>query len=262
MRGRQRGQRAPLPTLTMVALPLLFGLIIGSFLNVVVARVPERRSIWRPRSACPGCAAPIAWYDNIPVLSFLVLRGRCRRCGMSIAWRYPIVEAATGVAFAFAYTLLGPTPEFIEAAVLLAMLIAITAIDLAHQIIPDVITLPGIVAGVVANLATGRVPWLDSLLGVVIGGGIFFLIILASRGGMGGGDMKLGAMLGAFLGWKIGLLAILLGVLAGGSVAVCLLLLGRKGRKEAIPFGPFLALGGAIALLWGDKLLAWYLSRF
>jgi leader peptidase (prepilin peptidase) / N-methyltransferase len=246
----------------MMAFAFLLGLIIGSFLNVVIARVPEHKSIWRPGSACPGCSAPIAWYDNIPILSFLILRARCRRCGMSIAWQYPIVEAATGVAFAVAYSLLGPTPDFVAAAVLLAMLIAITAIDLAHQIIPDVITLPGIVAGVVASFATGHVPWLDSLLGIVIGGGIFFVIILASRGGMGGGDMKLGAMLGAFLGWKLGLLAILLGVLAGGSVAVCLLLLGRKGRKEAIPFGPFLALGGAIAVLWGDRLLQWYLSRF
>jgi len=224
--------------------------------------VPEHKSIWRPRSACPGCAAPIAWYDNIPVLSFLILRGRCRGCAMAIAWRYPIVEAVTGTAFALAYVVLGPTPDFIAAAALLAMLIAITAIDLAHQIIPDVITLPGIATGFVASLAAGRVPWLDSLLGIVVGGGIFFVIIVASRGGMGGGDMKLGAMLGAFLGWKVGLLAVLLGVLAGGSVAVCLLLLKRKGRKEAIPFGPFLALGGAIALLWGDAILAWYLSRF
>jgi len=246
----------------MVALPLLFGLVIGSFLNVVISRLPEGRSVWRPRSACPRCGKPIAWRDNIPVLSFAMLRGRCRDCATAIPWRYPIVEAATGAAFALAYLLLGQTPEFVVAAAFLAMLIAITAIDLAHQIIPDVITLPGIVAGVVANLVTGRVAWLESLIGIAVGGGIFLVIILASRGGMGGGDMKLGAMFGAFLGWKLGLLAVLLGVLAGGVVALCLLLLGKKGRKEAIPFGPFLALGGAIAFLWGDKLLAWYLDHF
>jgi leader peptidase (prepilin peptidase)/N-methyltransferase len=246
----------------MVALPLLFGLVIGSFLNVVIARLPEGRSVWRPRSACPGCGEPIAWYDNIPVLSFAVLRGRCRGCAMAIPWRYPIVEAATGATFGLAYLRLGQTPDFVVAAAFLAMLIAITAIDLSHQIIPDVITLPGIVAGVVANLVTGRVTWLESLLGIAVGGGIFFVIIIASRGGMGGGDMKLGAMFGAFLGWKLGLLAMLLGVLAGGVTALCLLLLGRKGRKEAIPFGPFLALGGAITLLWGEKLLAWYLNHF
>lgn len=246
----------------MVAVPLLFGLVIGSFLNVVIARLPAGRSVLRPASACPGCATPIAWYDNIPVLSFALLRGRCRACGMAIPWRYPIVEAVTGAAFALAFVLLGPTPEFVVAAALLAALIAITAIDLSHQIIPDVITLPGILAGVVASLATGRVPWQESLLGILVGGGIFLVIILASRGGMGGGDMKLGAMLGAFLGWKLGLLALLLGVLTGGLVALCLLILGRKGRKEAIPFGPFLALGGAVTLLWGERLLSWYLGHF
>jgi leader peptidase (prepilin peptidase)/N-methyltransferase len=246
----------------MVVVPLLFGLVIGSFLNVVIARLPEGRSVWRPRSACPGCGALIAWQDNIPVLSFLALRGRCRGCHMAIPWRYPIVEVATGAGFTLVYVHFGPTLDFGVAAALLAALIAITAIDLRHQIIPDAITLPGIPAGVVASLATGRVTWLESLLGIVVGGGIFFVIIVASRGGMGGGDMKLGAMLGAFLGWKLGLLAVLLGVLTGGGVAVCLLLLGRKGRKDAIPFGPFLALGGAIALLWGDKILGWYLGRF
>ena len=246
----------------MVAVTFLFGLVIGSFLNVVIARLPEGKSVLRPRSACPGCGAAIAWYDNIPVLSFALLRGRCRACGMAIPRRYPIVEAATGAAFALAYGLLGPTPDFVVAAALLAALIAITAIDLSHQIIPDVITLPGILAGVLSNLATGRVAWLESLLGIVVGGGIFLVIILASRGGMGGGDMKLGAMLGAFLGWKLGLLALLLGVLTGGIVALCLLMLGRKGRKEAIPFGPFLALGGAITRLWGEPLLGWYLAHF
>jgi len=245
-----------------MVLAILLGLVIGSFLNVVIARVPEQRSVWRPRSACPGCGTPIAWHDNIPILSFVALRGRCRACGMVIPWRYPVVEAATGIVFALNYALLGPTADFVEASALFAMLIAITAIDLRHQIIPDVITLPGILVGAAANLATGRVPWQDSLIGIAVGGGIFLVIILASRGGMGGGDMKLGAMLGAFLGWKLGLLAVLLGVLTGGVVALLLLLLGRKGRKEAIPFGPFLALGGAVAFLWGKTLLEWYLGHF
>jgi len=244
----------------MVVVPLIFGLVIGSFLNVVIVRLPEGRSIWRPGSSCPGCATPIAWHDNIPLLSFAILRGRCRTCGTAIALRYPLVEAATGALFALAYLVFGPTPDFLVAALFLAALVAITGIDLAHQIIPDVITLPGILAGVVANLATGRVSWLESLAGIIVCGGIFLVIILASRGGMGGGDMKLGAMLGAFLGWKLGLLALMLGVLAGGAVALSLLILGRKGRKEAIPFGPFLALGGAVAFLWGETLLRWYLT--
>jgi len=246
----------------MMAVPLVFGLVLGSFLNVVIARVPEGRSVWAPRSACPGCSTPIAWYDNIPIFSFLALRGRCRACGMAIPWRYPVVEAATGVAFLLAYHQLGPAADFLIAAALLAALIAITAIDLQHQIIPDVITLPGIVVGVAASLVGGRVTWIESVIGAAVGGGIFLVIILVSGGGMGGGDMKLGAMLGAFLGWKLGLLALLLSVLSGGAVAIALLALGRKGRKEAIPFGPFMALGGAVAVLWGDRLLAWYLSRF
>jgi leader peptidase (prepilin peptidase)/N-methyltransferase len=181
---------------------------------------------------------------------------------MAIPRRYPLIEVVTAGAFVLAYLLSGSTLDFLIAAAVLAALIAITAIDLRHQIIPDVITLPGIVAGVVLNLATGHVGWLDSLIGIAVGGGIFLVIILVSGGGMGGGDMKLGAMLGAFLGWKLGLLALLLAVLAGGAVAIVLLLLGKKGRKEAIPFGPFLALGGAIALLWGDQVLTWYLGRF
>ena len=246
----------------MVIAPLLFGLVVGSFLNVVIARVPAGRSIWAPRSACPQCQTPIAWYDNVPLVSFAVLRARCRNCRVAIPWRYPIVEAATGAAFALAYARSESVADFAVSAALLAALIAITAIDLREQIIPDVITLPGIVLGFAASLLPGRVGWLDSLIGIAVGGGIFLVIILASNGGMGGGDMKLGAMLGAFLGWKVGLLGLLLGVLAGGAIAVVLLLLGRKGRKEAIPFGPFLALGGAIALLWGNPLLGWYLSRF
>jgi leader peptidase (prepilin peptidase)/N-methyltransferase len=245
----------------MTIIVILFGLAIGSFLNVVIARIPEHKSLWWPRSACPGCHAPIPWHDNVPVLSFVLLRRRCRHCGMAIAWRYPLVEAGTAAAFLLAYATLGPMPELLVALAFLAMLIVITAIDLEHQIIPDVITLPGIAAGVLANLATGRVSWLESLVGVLVCGGLFFVIIVASRGGMGGGDMKLGAMFGAFLGWKVGLLAILLGVLAGGVVALGLLFLGRKGRKEAIPFGPFLALGGAITMLWGRELLGWYLAH-
>jgi len=245
-----------------MAVALLLGLVVGSFLNVVVARLPEGKSLWGPRSACPRCGQPIAWHDNIPLLSFLALRGRCRRCHQRIAWRYPLVEVVTGVGFTLALLQFGPTVDGAAAALLLAALIAITAIDLRHQIIPDLITLPGIAAGFVLNLLGGRVPWRDSLIGIAVGGGIFVIIIVMSRGGMGGGDMKLGAMLGAFLGWQLGLLALFGGALTGGIAAICLLALGRKGRKDAIPFGPFLALGGAVSLLWGDQILAWYLGPF
>ena len=234
----------------------LFGLIVGSFLNVVIARLPERRSLWHPGSACPGCGAAIAWYDNLPLLSFALLRGRCRACALPISWRYPVVEAA-----------FGPTARFVVAAALLAALIAITAIDLQLQIIPNAITLPGIVAGLLANLGTGAVPWLDALIGVLVGGGVFVAIILGyallfREEGMGLGDAKLGAMLGAFLGWKALLFSLFVAVIVGGVLAIVLLATGLRGRKDPIPFGPFLALGGATGLFWGEKVVAWYLSGF
>ncbi len=240
----------------------VFGLVIGSFLNVCIVRLPERRGLWRPGSACPECGTAIRWQDNVPVLSFVALRGRCRACGSRIPWRYPLVEILTSGLFALAYLRFGWSAQFGVSLALISALIVITGIDLAHQIIPDVITVPGIVVGFLLNLGTGRVDWLDSLLGILAGGGTFFAIILASNGGMGGGDMKLGAMLGAFLGWKIALVSLLIAVLAGGAVAVVLLLLKSRGRKDPVPFGPFLALGGIAGLLWGETLLTWYLRSF
>jgi leader peptidase (prepilin peptidase) / N-methyltransferase len=238
------------------------GLLIGSFLNVVIARVPERRSLWWPSSSCPECGTAIAWQDNIPVLSFAALRGRCRACAAPIAWRYPIVEATTAGLFSLAVIMFGPTVEAVAAAALLAMLVALTAIDLERQILPDVITLPGIVFGLVASAATGRVSVSGSLIGVVVGGGVFLIIILASRGGMGAGDMKLAAMLGAFLGWQVVLVSILMAVVVGGILAIGLMASGLRTRKDPIPFGPFLAAGGAVGLFWGERMVQWYLRAF
>jgi leader peptidase (prepilin peptidase) / N-methyltransferase len=240
----------------------LFGLALGSFLNVVIARVPAGRSLVYPGSACPGCSAPLAWYDNIPVLSFVVLRGRCRACGMRIAWRYPIVEAVTAAVLMLAYVAFGPSAEFLIACVLLPALIVMTAIDLQHQMIPDAITLPGIPIGLLINLATGRISWVESGIGILVGGGLFFVIIVASRGGMGGGDLKLGAMLGAFLGWKALLFGLFVAIVLGGAIGAVLLLTGRRGRKDPIPFGPFLAAGGAMALFWGERAFSWWMGGF
>lgn len=246
------------------AAPVLFfmGLCVGSFLNVVIVRVPEGRSLVSPRSACPRCATPIAWYDNIPLLSFAFLRARCRKCREPISWRYPMVEFVTGLLFVWALAERGLTVDLIPALLLVAGLVAITGIDLDHQLIPDAISLPGIAVGLVASTVIGRPGWLDSLIGIVVGGGIFLVIIVASRGGMGGGDMKMGAMLGAFLGWQLALVGILLAILAGGVLAIGVLVLRRKGRKDALPFGPFLALGGLVSLFRGEALLAWYLGTF
>jgi leader peptidase (prepilin peptidase)/N-methyltransferase len=244
-------------------LALALGAVVGSFLNVVAIRLPRGESLVRPGSRCPACGAPIAWFDNIPVLSFVWLRGRCRACRSAISWQYPLVEVATAALFALAAWRAGPRLEvLLPSWALLAALVAVTAIDLAHQVIPDAITLPGIGAGFIASLANPSVGWLDSVLGIVAGGGLIFLVIVVSRGGMGGGDMKLCAMLGAFLGYKLALLAIFSGVLLGGLVAGLLLTTGVKRRKDPIPFGPFLAGGGVIALFMGEEIVRWYLSAF
>ena len=246
----------------MIVAVSLFGLAIGSFLNVVIARVPAGRSLLRPGSACPGCSAPLTWYDNIPVLSFLMLRGRCRACGMHISWRYPVVETITAAVLVVAYVAFGPSADFLVACVMLPTLVALTAIDLDHQMIPDAITLPGILIGLVINLASRRISWLDSVVGILLGGGLFLVIILVSRGGMGGGDLKLGAMLGAFLGWKALIVALFVAIVFGGAIGAVLLATGRRGRKDPIPFGPFLAAGGAMALFWGKQAFSWWMGGF
>jgi leader peptidase (prepilin peptidase)/N-methyltransferase len=241
---------------------VVFGATIGSFLNVVIARLPRQESLIAPGSRCPACASPIRWFDNIPLFSFVWLRRRCRRCDAPIAWRYLVVESLTAALFVLSAWKIGWRLELAPAWVLLASLIAIAAIDLEHQIIPDAITLPGIVVGFAFSLATASPPWLDSLLGVLVGGAIPFAVIVASRGGMGGGDMKLAAMIGAFLGWKLAVLTIFLAVLLGGTTAAALLIGGLRRRKDRIPFGPFLACSAVVSLFWGEALLRWYWSGF
>jgi leader peptidase (prepilin peptidase) / N-methyltransferase len=242
---------------------VILGLVVGSFLNVVIARLPDRRSLWAPASACPGCGNAIAWHDNVPLVSFIALRGRCRACAAPISWRYPIVEGATAILFGVAWIVFGGSlVDFTVAAALLAALVAVTAIDLRYQIIPDAITLPGVLAGLVASVASHRVSWMESAGGILLGAGLFVAVIVLSRGGMGGGDLKLGAMLGAFLGWKAIIVALFIAVVLGGVSAIALLASGRLARKDAIPFGPFLAVGGAMALFWGNAIVAWYLGGF
>jgi len=245
----------------------ILGLVVGSFLNVVIARVPERRSLWSPGSTCAACDAAIAWHDNIPLLSFVMLRAQCRACRAPISWRYPIVEAVTALAFVTAWQVFGVTADFVVAAGLLAALIAITVIDLDRQIIPDVIALPGILAGFLANLATGRVSWGESLAGIALGGGLFIAIAvvgscIAGQDAMGGGDVKFAAMLGAFLGWKVLLFTLFAAAVGGGILAAVLMALGARGRKDPLPFGPFLAAAGAIGLLYGERVVQWYGSAF
>jgi leader peptidase (prepilin peptidase) / N-methyltransferase len=246
----------------LIPFAVLAGAIIGSFLNVVIVRLPRNESLVAPRSRCRTCGTELDWFDNIPILSFLVLRGRCRACGAAVSWQYPIVEAVTALLFALAAWRSTSPADLLVMWLFLAALVAIAGIDLERQVIPDRITLPGIVVGFVTTFLGTRVSWLDSLIGILVGGGILFAVIMLSGGSMGGGDMKLGAMMGAFLGYKLALLALFLAVILGGFVALGLLSTGIRRRKDPIPFGPFLAAAATVAILWGEMILRWYLSVF
>lgn len=245
----------------------VLGAVIGSFLNVCIHRIPAGTSIVFPGSRCPACETPIRWYQNIPVLSYLVLGGKCAQCKTSISRRYPLVEALTGLVFALVLYRFGFHPATLVYWLLGATLIVITFIDLDHQIIPDAISLPGIPVGFACSFLIPWISWTDSLLGILIGGGSLFLVaaayeLLTKKEGMGGGDIKLLAMLGAFLGWQAVLPIIFFSSFAGSLVGVPLMLIKRSDGKLAIPFGPFLAAGALFHLLWGMQLLRWYLSLF
>jgi leader peptidase (prepilin peptidase)/N-methyltransferase len=247
-------------------LAFIAGIMLGSFLNVCIRRVPLRQSIVSPGSRCPRCGAAIHAYDNIPIVSFFVLRGRCRKCRQPISARYPLVELLTGLAMVVLVRHFGLVPELTAYVIFVAALIVITFIDLDHQIIPDVITLPGIVIGVLCA-AVGLGPSLSaSLIGLLFGGGFLYAVaaayeMLARREGMGGGDIKLLAMIGAFLGWQGVLTTLLIASLSGALVGGLLIALRRLGSRSPMPFGPFLAAGAGTALLVGTRLLDWYVDR-
>jgi len=203
--------------------------------------------------------------DNIPLLSFALLRGRCRACGASIPWRYPLVEALTGILFALTVVRFGVTLQAAVLLTFLAGLIVISFIDLDHQIIPNVITLPGIPLGLLTGLLFRDPPLLDRLIGALAGAGFLYLVlfyggVLYGQEAMGEGDLNLIAMVGAFLGWKAVIVTILVGCLVGSVLGLSLIALRRLGRRQHIPFGPFLSLGAVVALFWGDRLIAWYLG--
>jgi leader peptidase (prepilin peptidase) / N-methyltransferase len=245
------------------AVAVLGGLVVGSFLNVVAWRLPRRESLVRPRSKCPSCAAPVSAYDNVPVLSWLLLQGRCRRCGEPISARYPVVEAVTGVLYVAVVLGLHGTREVILGLLLVTFLVPIMLIDLDHRRIPNALTLPA--AGLaVAAIALVEPSWLpEALIAGAAAGGFFLLAALAYPRGMGMGDVKLAGVLGLYLGRAVApsiFIALIAGVLVGAAIVA------RKGaaegRKTAVPFGPFLALGGLVALFAGDEIVDAYLSRF
>ena len=235
-----------------------FGLLIGSFLNVCIWRLPREESIIRPGSHCPACSTVLGARDLVPVLSWLFLRGKCRFCGVKISARYPAVELLTGGLFLVTYLHYGLTPGLVAALVFSSFMVAITFIDLDHQIILDGMLALLAVCGLGLQLWTGSVGCVSMLIGAGVGGGLLLLLAILSRGGMGGGDVKFAAALGFWLGWPGILLGLFLGFVLGGLISVLLLVTRLRGRKDFIPFGPFIAIGAWIALLYGRRILDWY----
>ncbi len=246
----------------------IFGLAIGSFLNVCIYRIPLRKSIIFPASHCPKCGNKIRAFDNIPVLSYLILKGKCRYCKEKISFIYPVVELLSGLLFLSLYLRYGLSWEFASKIFLFTSLLVIFFIDLKYQLIPDVITLPGIVIGFIFSLLAQSPPFLESLIGFFAGGGILYLIAIFGdkifkKESMGGGDIKLAAMLGTFLGWKMVLLVIFLASFLGAIVGITYIIFSKQRRgNRLIPFGPFLAISTLIAVFLGSQIVELYFGLF
>jgi leader peptidase (prepilin peptidase)/N-methyltransferase len=268
------------PYIIYAVFAFLTGAVVGSFLNVCICRMPKDESVVSPPSHCPGCDYLIRWYDNIPILSYLLLKGKCRSCGAPISIQYPAVELLNGLITLALFFKLFP-PRLLEGAppqilltqlfyfcvlfVFCSTMVVITFIDLEHQIIPDRITLPGIVVGFVVSFFIPQLGWLNSLIGIVGGGGILLLIawlyqVIAKKDGMGGGDVKLLAMMGAFFGWKAVIFIIFVSSLLGSVIGVTLMVIQKKDTTLAIPFGPFLAGAAVLYIFYGPRIIHWYLT--
>ncbi len=235
------------PTMIYPLFAFVFGMVVGSFLNVCICRMPKNESIVSPPSHCPHCSYQICWYDNIPLVSYLLLRGKCRGCGAHISLQYPLVELINGLLTLFLFLRFGPTLAFAALFLFCSALVVITFIDLEHQIIPDEISLSGIVVGFVLSFFLEGHTWLNSLLGILLGGGSLLLVAylyqrVTGKDGMGGGDIKLLAMM------------------VGSLIGVTIMLLQKKDTKLAIPFGPYLAFGAILYIFYGRPLIRWYLG--
>ena len=241
------------------------GLCIGSFLNVCIYRLPVSKSIVHPRSMCSNCGTPIASYDNIPILSYLWLKGSCRHCRAKISIRYPMVELLGGLLALATFLKFGLTVEALIYYTFCTILVVVTFIDLDHRIIPDFITLPGIPIFFAAAFALPNVTYKEALLGILIGGGSLLAVawtysLITKKEGMGGGDIKLLAMIGAIIGWKGVLFTIFVASLVGTVAGLAVMLQSRKGMKLAVPFGPFLSIGSIAYIFFGPPLIAWYFN--
>lgn len=243
----------------------ILGLIVGSFSNVCIYRIPRNESIIYPASHCPKCRSNISPKDNIPLLSYVLLKGRCRNCKSKISIQYPIVELITGLIYLLIYLIYGFSIQTLIYIVLASALIIVAFIDLNEQIVPDVISLPGIVIGLIISFFVPYISFINSGLGVVAGGGIILIIglvgsVIFKKEAMGGGDVKLAAMIGAFLGWRYIVISLFLGFFLGALAGIFLIISKIKSREDVVPFGPFIVLGSFITLLWGGKILRWYIG--
>jgi leader peptidase (prepilin peptidase)/N-methyltransferase len=256
-----------MPDYLTLALVAAFGLALGSFFNVCIYRVPRRESLVAPGSHCPACGRALRWYENVPLLSYLALGGRCRTCRAPISAVYPLIEFAAAAIAVTWYLSFGPSLLFVSRVVFAFALIVLFVIDLQHRILPNVITLPGIVAGFLFSLVASPDPhapgWWSSLVGIFLGGGVLWLIAEAyyrvrHEEGLGMGDVKMIAMIGAFLGWKLMLLVLVLSSLFGSLVGLAIIVARRGSMKYALPFGSFLTVGALIASLVGQRIVEWY----
>ncbi len=249
-------------------LTIVLGLVVGSFLNVVIHRVPRKMKLALERSACPKCKTPLKWYHNIPVLSYLVLGDKCGFCKERISLRYPLVELLNGAFWAVFYWQFGLTVIGAAYAALASALLVIFFIDLDFQIIPDSVTLPGMVFGLAVSFAPGGIGIVSAGIGLLVGGGALYLMAvlgdwLFKKESMGGGDIKMCAMLGAFLGWQKVLFIFLSSAVIGLAVSIVVMIFSSKLRESRmIPFGPFLAAAAMLAMVYGDQIIDFYLTRF
>jgi leader peptidase (prepilin peptidase)/N-methyltransferase len=248
-----------------IILIFVLGLIVGSFSNVCIYRIPRNESVIYPASHCPKCLTKIKPVDNIPLLSYILLKGRCRNCESKISIQYPVVEFLTGLIYLIIYLIYGLSIQSLVYIILSSALIIIAFIDLQEQIIPDIISLPGIVVGLILSFIVPYMSFINSALGALVGGGIILIIawvgsIIFKKEAMGGGDVKLAAMIGAFLGWRYTIISLFLGFFLGALTGIILIIAKIKKREDAIPFGPFIVLGSIITLLWGENILLWYLG--
>jgi leader peptidase (prepilin peptidase)/N-methyltransferase len=245
----------------------IFGAAVGSFLNVCIFRLPAHGSILKPLSQCPHCHHPIRFYDNIPLISFIVLRRKCRDCKGAISWRYPLVELITAVLALLLFSKFYLSWNFLIFFIFTAVLIVISFIDMDHQIIPDVLTLPGIPVFFLLGVFVVKIPWLESLIGLLVGGGVLFAIafvyeLLTKREGMGGGDIKLLALIGGFLGWKSLIFVLLVSSFLGAVVGITIMIIKKQDMKYAVPFGPFLSAAAVAYLFWGDTFMRLLFMRY